>query len=147
MSDADEKAEFMVEPSKYTLGVESVPLDVAYKPKVSILGLPLSGKSTLAAKIAEDTGAIHIQLADVLEEVVERDSVQGQKIRQQLKDEGRGLDDQLLVALLAKRLKAKDCLKYGWIIEDFPRTRQQAIYMARNGINPSNVFHLRVSHQ
>lgn len=82
LSDAEEKAEFMVEPSKYTLGVESIPLDVVTKPRVSILGLPLSGKSTLAAKIAADTGAIHIQLAEVLEEVVERDSVQGQKIRQ-----------------------------------------------------------------
>lgn len=147
LSDAEEKALFMAEPSKYTLDVESIPLDVVTKPRVAILGLPMSGKSTLAAEIAKDTGAVHIQLAEVIEAAVERDSVQGEKIRQQLKAEGRGLDDSLLIGILAKRLKAKDCLKNGWIIEDFPRTRQQAMLMARSGINPANVFHLRISHK
>ena len=82
----------------------------------------------------------------MIEAAVERDSVQGERIRQQLKAEGRGLEDSLLIAILAKRLKAKDCLQNGWIIEDFPRTRQQAMLMARSGINPANVFHVRIPH-
>lgn len=86
-------------------------------------------------------------MGEVIEAAVERDSVQGEKIRKQLKAEGRGLDDSLLIGILAKRLKAKDCLQNGWIIEDFPRTRQQAMLMARSGINPANVFHLRITHQ
>lgn len=60
LSDAEEKEMFMAEPSKYTLGVESIPLDVVTKPRVAILGLPMSGKSTLAASLARDTGAVHI---------------------------------------------------------------------------------------
>lgn len=82
MSDQEEKDMFMAQPSKYTLGVESIPLDVVTKPRVSILGLPMSGKSTLAASLARDTGAVHIQLAEAIEAAVERDSVQGERIRQ-----------------------------------------------------------------
>ena len=31
----------------------------------------------------------------------------------------------------------------GFILEDFPKTRQQAVLLARKGIVPSNVFYLR----
>lgn len=72
---------FRAEPSKYTLGVEAIPLDVVTKPKIAVLGNPMSGKSTLAASLAKDTGAVHIQLAELIESVVERDSVQSERIR------------------------------------------------------------------
>lgn len=64
-----------------------------------------------------------------------------------MKQEGRGIDDQLMVTLLAKRLQAKDVLANGWILEDFPRTRAQAAQMARLGVVPANVFMTRVSVQ
>ena len=52
-----------------------------------------------------------------------------------------------MVTLLAKRLKSKDCLANGFILEDFPRTRGQAQQMARMGITPQNVLHLRIAPQ
>jgi len=64
-----------------------------------------------------------------------------------MKSEGRGIDDQLMVTLLSKRLKCKDCLANGYVLEDFPKTRGQAAAMARAGVNPANVFHIRISHE
>lgn len=64
-----------MEPAKYTKGVESVPLDVATKPRVCVLGMSKSGKSTLAEWLSAQTGAVHIQLGDVIQEYVERDCV------------------------------------------------------------------------
>ena len=81
LSDEDEKKQFLMEPAKYTKGVESVPLDVATKPRVCVLGMSKSGKSTLAEWLSAQTGAVHIQLGDVIQEYVERDCVQGQKMR------------------------------------------------------------------
>jgi GTPase involved in cell partitioning and DNA repair len=49
-----------MEPSKYTKGVEPVPLDVQMVPKISVIGLPKSGKSTLCSKISALTGAVHL---------------------------------------------------------------------------------------
>jgi len=42
----------LLEPSKYTLGREPVPLDIEQRPSASVIGLPASGKSTLAYSIA-----------------------------------------------------------------------------------------------
>jgi len=47
LSDADEQKEFLTQPSKYTKGVESIPLDINYKPAVCVLGHPKCGKTTL----------------------------------------------------------------------------------------------------
>jgi len=47
LADSDEQKAFLLQPSKYTKGVESIPLDVQVKPRVLVLGLPKSGKSDL----------------------------------------------------------------------------------------------------
>lgn len=47
LADSDEQKAFLLQPSKYTKGVESIPLDVLVKPRVLVLGLPKSGKSDL----------------------------------------------------------------------------------------------------
>jgi adenylate kinase family enzyme len=60
---------------------------------------------------------------EIIDRYIERDSKQCEKLGASMKQEGRGIDDQLMVTLLAKRLQAKDCLANGWILEDFPRTR------------------------
>jgi adenylate kinase family enzyme len=60
---------------------------------------------------------------EIIERFVENDSNTCERLRSLMKEDGRGIDDQLMVSLLAKRLQAKDCLQNGYIIEDFPRTR------------------------
>lgn len=32
----------------------------------------------------------------------------------------------------------------GWVLEDYPKTRMQAKMLAENGLQPTNVFHIRV---
>lgn len=123
LADSDEQKAFLLQPSKYTKGVESIPLDVLVKPRVLVLGLPKSGKSDLCQRISNLTGAVHLQMDEIIDRYIERDSKQCEKLGASMKQEGRGIDDQLMVTLLAKRLQAKDCLANGWILEDFPRTR------------------------
>jgi predicted GTPase len=97
LSSADEQAKFLGEPSKYTKDVESVPLDVQIKPRVVVLGLPKSGKSTLCNRISEDTGAVHLQMDEIIEQYIGRDCAQCERLRKGMKQEGRGIDDQLMV--------------------------------------------------
>jgi len=52
-ADEDEQSMFLNEPSKFTKGVESIPLDIHNKPKVSVIGLPKSGKSAICAAICQ----------------------------------------------------------------------------------------------
>jgi adenylate kinase len=56
--------------------------------------------------------------------------------------EGKSIDDDVTINLLLKRIAYKDCVLNGWILEDFPKTRNQAVMMTRKGIVPTNVFYL-----
>lgn len=47
LTNNDQQQRFLKEPSKFTTSVETVPLDINIKPRVFILGLPKSGKTTL----------------------------------------------------------------------------------------------------
>lgn len=75
---------------------------------------------------------------------MERDSVQGEAMRKLMKIEGRAIEDDLLVSILLKRIQMKDCQTNGFILEDFPKTRTQAMYLAKRGLVPTNVFYLRM---
>ena len=39
----------------------------------------------------------------------------------------------------------KDCWSNGWVLEDFPKTRNQAMFMAKRVIVPTNVFYMKQS--
>mmetsp|Transcript_46063 Transcript_46063/g.61012 ORF Transcript_46063/g.61012 Transcript_46063/m.61012 type:complete len:146 (+) Transcript_46063:2181-2618(+) len=97
LSDAEEQQQFMLEPSKYTLGVEAAPLDIRVMPRVIVQGLPKSGKSTVCKKIAESTGAVHLEMEDLIEGFVDRDSSFAEKVADKLRIQGRDLDDLMLV--------------------------------------------------
>jgi adenylate kinase family enzyme/YHS domain-containing protein len=144
LSDEEERANFLKQPSKYTKGVESIPLDIPYKPFACVIGYPRSGKSTLCQKISENTGAVHIQLDEVIQMFIGNDSQHSENLRNNMMMEGRGIDDLTMVQLLLKRIQMPDCVMNGFVIEDFPRTKTQAVIMARNGLKPWNVFNVKI---
>ena len=49
-----------------------------------------------------------------------------------------------MINLLMKRIQFKDCQTRGWILEDFPKTKNQALFLAKRGLVPSNIIHLRM---
>jgi adenylate kinase family enzyme len=61
-----------------------------------------------------------------------------------MKQDGKAIDEGFLTNLIYKRTQMKDCLQNGWILEDYPQTREQAIYMAKADLQPSNVFFVRI---
>ena len=62
-----------------------------------------------------------------------------------MKADGRQLEDDQLVNLLIKRVQMKDCQSNGWVIEDFPKTRNQAMFLAKRGVAPTNVIFMKQS--
>lgn len=94
----------MLEPSKYTKNVEPVPNDLLYVPKICVLGMPKCGKSTLCQQLAESTGAVHIQMEELIESFMDRDAHFADQIRTRTKLEGKELDELTMVNLLIKRL-------------------------------------------
>lgn len=84
-------------------------------------------------------------MEEIIEAFVDKDSSFAEKVSFKLKEQGRDLDDLLLVQLIQKRVEMSDCASKGWVLEGFPHTRAQAILMAKKSLLPSNVVMLNIS--
>ena len=66
-SNQEEQQKFLKQPSKYTQEVRPIPLDVTIKPRVFVLGLPKSGKSTLCKTLSEKIGVVHLKMNHIIQ--------------------------------------------------------------------------------
>lgn len=57
-------------------------------------------------------------------------------------EKGELLPDELMIALVKKRVAEEDCQRCGWILDGFPRTVRQANLMHKAGIDPDVVIEL-----
>jgi adenylate kinase len=90
---------------------------------IILLGAPGSGKGTLAKTLVEKKALAHISTGDLLREAVKNQTELG-KIAKQIMDEGKLVEDSLVIGLISERLKKDDC-KRGIILDGFPRTISQ----------------------
>ena len=88
-----------------------------------LLGAPFSGKGTLARKLQEDFGLLQISTGDLFRENIKNGTEIG-LIAKGFIDKGQLVPDSVVIDMLAKRIKEKDC-KTGFILDGFPRTIAQ----------------------
>lgn len=74
---------------------------------------------TLSQKI----GVVHLQVQDIIEDFISRDSSFAARLIDTMKFKGREIDDLNLIQLIGKRIERRDCRENGWVLEDFPKTR------------------------
>jgi len=89
-----------------------------------LLGLPGSGKGTLAASLSSALDTPHISTGDIFRQAMVDGTELGNRIRKGM-DEGRFVDDETTLAIVAERLSRPDCAT-GFILDGFPRTLAQA---------------------
>jgi adenylate kinase len=89
-----------------------------------IFGAPGSGKGTQAEFIKERFGVPQIATGDILRSEKRRKTELGVKAQQYM-DAGKLVPDDLVIAMLEKRLAEPDCAN-GFLLDGFPRTRPQA---------------------
>ena len=91
------------------MGVEPTPVDIDYRPTATVIGLPQSGKSTLASIISQKTGMIHLRPEDIIEYFINKESEFSEKLRKRIQLEGAEIDDTTFIDMLAVRIQLKDC--------------------------------------
>jgi adenylate kinase len=89
-----------------------------------LLGPPGAGKGTQAKLLQDEFSACQISTGDILRNAVANKTSLGQEAGQYI-DRGALVPDDVIVKLVAERLKDKDCEK-GFILDGFPRTIPQA---------------------
>jgi adenylate kinase len=92
--------------------------------RIVFIGPPGVGKGTQAQRLAAAKGIAKISTGDVLREAVRNGTSLGRQAKTFM-DSGALVPDELVIGMLAERLKADDT-KAGYLLDGFPRTLPQA---------------------
>ncbi len=116
--------------------------------RVILLGAPGAGKGTQAKLLQDEFGVCQISTGDILRKAVAEQTPLGREASQYIQ-RGALVPDDVIVNLVAERLKEKDC-ENGFILDGFPRTIPQAgsleaILKTRN-LALDGVLSLRLPH-
>uniref|UniRef100_A0A0G4HF20 Adenylate kinase n=1 Tax=Chromera velia CCMP2878 TaxID=1169474 RepID=A0A0G4HF20_9ALVE len=90
-----------------------------------ISGPPAAGKGTAATGIVDRYGVVHLSTGDILREAVKQQTELG-KIAQEYMTEGRLLPDDIMIGIIRDRLQQADIKENGFLLDGFPRTKDQA---------------------
>jgi len=92
--------------------------------KIVFLGPPGAGKGTQAVRVCAHMGIPQISTGDILRRAMQEGTETGAKAKAFV-DAGQLVPDELVIAIVAERLREPDCLG-GYILDGFPRTVAQA---------------------
>lgn len=92
--------------------------------RIIMLGAPGAGKGTQAKQIAAKFNIPHISTGDIFRANIKGGTELGKKAKAYM-DQGALVPDELVVDLVADRIKQEDC-KDGYVFDGFPRTIPQA---------------------
>lgn len=92
--------------------------------KIIFLGPPGAGKGTYASRLNPILKLPHISSGDMVRDEIKAQTELG-KLMKEYSDKGKLGPDEIMIKILAKRLRNPDCKK-GCILDGFPRTIKQA---------------------
>ena len=110
--------------------------------RLILLGPPGAGKGTQAGFITQRFGIPQISTGDMLRAAIEAGTPLGMAAKR-LMDAGQLVADDVILKLVAERLKRPDCAK-GYLFDGFPRTLPQAEAMKADAVRVDVVLEIDV---
>ena len=110
--------------------------------RLMLLGCPGAGKGTQALKLMKTFYIPQISTGDMLRAAIASGSPIGMNAKK-IMDSGQLVSDDIMIALVADRLKEPDCLA-GFLLDGFPRTIPQAQALRDAGIKIDHVIEIAV---
>lgn len=107
--------------------------------RIILAGLPGSGKSIIAEKMAAKYGCVVVSPQKAMREAIS--AGRGDAYLPFL-DQPNFAPSELIGEVIIERLKQRDCVDNGWVLEGFPIKTQDAIFLKNSGITPNRVIWL-----
>ena len=107
-----------------------------------LLGAPGAGKGTQAEMLKKSLRIPSISTGNMLREAMANGSDLGLKVKSCM-DEGRLVPDELVLSIVAERVRQPDC-ENGYILDGVPRTLVQAQELDRLGVRIDHVVSLEI---
>ena len=107
-----------------------------------LLGAPGAGKGTQAEMLCRKLQIPTISTGNMLREAMANGSDLGKQVKQAM-DEGRLVDDDLILSIVAERTSKPDCYN-GFILDGVPRTLIQAEALDKKGIAIDHVVSIEI---
>ena len=141
LSSKDARKKFSVDPIKYLQ--QTSPLSVVPF-KLSIIGPPKSGKTSLATRFATEYGCIRLSVGEAIRSVLEKqpDTELAELINMHL-IRGKTVPDELAIQCIEVAIMDVKCQTNGFILDNYPVTKQQVKLMAERCIIPFKVIELK----
>ncbi|OQR91136.1 folate-Biopterin Transporter (FBT) family [Thraustotheca clavata] len=110
-------------------------------PQLVICGPPAGGKGALCELLVKQYNVVHLYTGDILRAGLHTDVGMQAKV---FIDAGELVPDQLIIELILNRLRQDDCIARGWLLDGFPRTKEQTLAMLGACIRPDLIVCLQV---
>ena len=107
-----------------------------------LLGAPGAGKGTQAELLTEKLGIPSISTGNMLREAMANGSELGKQVKTHM-DAGQLVPDELVLSLVADRVKQADC-ENGYILDGVPRTLAQAEALQSRGVQIDHVVSIEI---
>lgn len=120
---------------------QSVPRSTS---QIIIIGAPQSGRTTLGKKIAEFYNLIYISTSFLIAEEIRKDTIHGRKIKSQYLN-SEMIDSFLLEKLIEDRVSKKDCKLQGFVLEGYPKNKDQFENIKNLKLNPTLIVAIDAS--
>jgi len=105
---------------------------------VVCIGPPSSGKKSLTKLLAKKTGAIIIDQDNLISTCsIAMQKEMGKELKKEI------LNSEDWCKLIKARVSEYDCVRKGWILVDYPQTREQGLAILSNGIIPKHTIVLQ----
>jgi adenylate/nucleoside-diphosphate kinase len=137
----EERGLFTTKPLFYTSSPVTAPWDLNLTPGCAVIGIPRTGKSTLASDLASALNIVKVSLKEVLEELILLDNQLSDQIRDLL-TQGHELNENLKVEAICWKLSQTDVKARGYVLDNFPTTQYEALLLVQKISPPNPVFNL-----